>query len=67
MLAEFMERRILDPVEIRTRFRQAAAEAMVRMSGFSGFTPAAQAELRGYRPIFLVQMRTAWKLAAGER
>ena len=53
--------------EARSLYRGAGAGAMARVASFPGFTPAAQAEVREYRPIFTGQVRAAWDLAAERR
>ncbi len=51
----------------RTLYRQAGRGANERIQAFAGFTTAAQAELRQYRPIFSGQVRAAWLLSERAR
>lgn len=46
--------------QVRALYREAAAGAFERMRSFVDFTPAAQGELRKYRPLFGGQVRAAW-------
>lgn len=66
-LAANLQSRRRSAPEVRSLYRSAGAGALERMQSFTGFTPAAQAELRKYRPIFTGQVRGAWDLSVGAK
>ncbi|MEG3182276.1 tetratricopeptide repeat protein [Sphingomonas sp. LT1P40] len=65
--ATYLHRRGSAPAEVRSFYRKAESGALERIRSFVGFTPASQAEVRKYRPIFTGAVRAAWDLAAERR
>jgi tetratricopeptide (TPR) repeat protein len=65
-LAQFQARRGNRWAAARASYGEAAAGTRERAAAFRDFGPAAQAELRRYRPIFAGQVAANWALAASQ-
>jgi tetratricopeptide (TPR) repeat protein len=65
-LAKFQARRGGHWREARSALVQAGRGAMERAAAFRDFGPAAQAELRGYRPVFAAHVSANWALSASQ-